>query len=63
MPITVMQDGDSIEVVRSTDEPDRFKRLAIALPSEQSPTGYNHRKYEYNRDESGSDFSEGSLDI
>ncbi|MCF8224807.1 MAG: RagB/SusD family nutrient uptake outer membrane protein [Bacteroidales bacterium] len=63
LDISVIADGDTIEVIRSTDEPVRLNRLALALPSDQSPTGYNHRKYEYNLDESGQDFSEGTLDV
>lgn len=63
LPITVIADGDTIEVIRTSDEPDLAKRQALAYPSETSPTGYNHRKYEYNLDESGGDWSEGSLDL
>jgi len=61
--ISVISDGDTIEVIRSSDEPVELNRLAYAWPGDQSPTGYNHRKYEYNLDESGSDFSEGTLDV
>lgn len=62
-PITVFEDGDTIEVFRSVDVPDRIDRLALGYPSETSPTGYNHRKNEFILDESGADWSEGTLDI
>lgn len=63
LKLTVIQDGDTIEVIESTDEPVYENRIASALPSNESPTGYNHRKYEWNLDESGTDFSEGTLDL
>ncbi len=60
--ITVVVDGDTVEVVRTTDEPDPFRRLALALPSSESPTGMNHRKCEVNKDENGGNFENGPLD-
>lgn len=63
LKISVMADGDTIEVIRSTDEPDRMKRLALGAPSETSPTGYAQRKYEYNLDESGTAWQQGTLDF
>jgi hypothetical protein len=61
--LTVIEDGDTVEVVRSTEEPDLFKRLAIALPSSESPTGMNHRKCERNRYEyNGTRAENGPLD-
>jgi starch-binding outer membrane protein, SusD/RagB family len=63
LPLCVFSDGDTIEVHRSTDVPDKADRQALGYPSEASPTGYNHRKYEYILDESGSSWQQGALDI